>query len=85
MKTFTYVIKDEVGIHARPAAKVVKEAVTYESTITIKLKDKEADARKLIKIMSLGAKCGDELIVEVDGSDEDTAAVSFNNFLSSNL
>ena len=33
MRNFQYVIKDEVGIHARPAGLLVKEAKKYESKI----------------------------------------------------
>ena len=35
MQTFTYVIKDELGIHARPAGLLVKEAKNFSSTITL--------------------------------------------------
>ena len=35
MKSFNYVITDEVGIHARPAGLLVKEAKKYESAVTI--------------------------------------------------
>ena len=35
MQTFTYVIKDELGIHARPAGLLVKEAKNFNSTITL--------------------------------------------------
>ena len=35
MKSFNYVITDEVGIHARPAGILVKEAKKYASTIRI--------------------------------------------------
>ena len=35
MKTFEYTIKDELGIHARPAGLLVKEAKKFESECTI--------------------------------------------------
>ena len=35
MKTFTYTIKDEIGIHARPAGMLVKEAKNFKSEILI--------------------------------------------------
>ena len=44
MKTFDYVIKDEVGIHARPAGILVKEAKKYASTISV-VKDGKAARR----------------------------------------
>ena len=58
MKTFEYVIKDEVGIHARPAGLLVKEAKKYESRVTVSKDGKSAEATKLMAIMGLGVKCG---------------------------
>lgn len=85
MKTFNYVIKDEVGIHARPATEMVKEAKKYQSVITIAKGDKSAVATKLMAVMSLGVKCGEEITVTVEGADEDTAVESFKSFLESNM
>ena len=80
MKSFNYVITDEVGIHARPAGLLVKEAKKYESTVTIVKGDRKADARKLMMLMSLGVKCGEEITVEAEGPDEDAAAAGLEKF-----
>lgn len=85
MKTFNYVIKDEVGIHARPAGLLVKEAKNYTSTITIVKGDKSAVATKLMAVMSLGVKCGEEITVNVEGDDEDTAVEGIKAFIESNM
>ena len=55
----SYVIKDEVGIHARPAGILVKEAKKYASTISVVKDGKAAAATKLMALMGLGVKCGD--------------------------
>lgn len=81
MKTFHYVIKDEVGIHARPAGELVKEAKKYASTITITKGDKSAVATKLMAVMSLGVKCGEEITVSVEGDDEDSTVEKIKTFL----
>lgn len=65
MRSFVYVITDRVGIHARPAGMLVKEAQQYRSEILVSKGEKEADAKNLMQIMSLGAKCGDEISVTV--------------------
>ena len=44
MKTFSYTVKDEVGIHARPAGLLVKQAKKYASRITISKEGKKAEA-----------------------------------------
>ena len=64
MKSFNYVITDEVGIHARPAGILVKEAKKYASTIMIVKGEKKADASRLMALMGLGVKCGDGSILQ---------------------
>ena len=85
MKSFNYVITDEVGIHARPAGMLVKEAKKYESTVTVFKGEKKADAKKLMVLMGLGVKCGEEVTVEVNGADEDVACDALKSFFEANL
>lgn len=85
MKSFNYVIKDEVGIHARPAGLLVKEAKKYQSKITIVRDGKKAEASKLMALMGLGVKCGDTVEVEVSGEDEETACEAMQTFFENNL
>ena len=82
MKQFEYVITDPVGIHARPAGLLVKEAKQHESKIK---GDKSADATRMMSVMGLGAKCGDTLTVTVEGADEDAAAEAMQAFFQANL
>ena len=85
MKEFTYVIADKLGIHARPAGMLAKEAKKYESEIRIKKEEKEVQATQLIMLMSLGVKCGDEVTISIDGVDEDVAYVAMLAFMENNL
>lgn len=85
MKTFNYVITDEVGIHARPAGMLVKEAKKYESSVMIVKGEKKADAKKLMVLMGLGVKCGEEVTVEVEGADEEKAYEAMETFFKENL
>ena len=85
MQKFSYVLKDEVGIHARPAGLLVKEAKKYESTIQIVKDSKSAAATKLMAVMGLGVKCGDTVEVEVEGPDEAVAFEGIKAFFESNL
>lgn len=52
MKEFQYVIQDPVGLHARPAGLLVKQAGSFSSKVTVESGGKSADARKLIMLMS---------------------------------
>lgn len=85
MKSFNYVIKDEIGIHARPASELVKEAKKYASVITIVKGEKSAVATKLMAVMSLGVKCGEEITVNVEGEDEDTACEGIKSFMEATM
>lgn len=85
MRTFNYEIKDEIGIHARPAGLLVKEAKNYNSKIVLNVNGKSAEATKLMAIMSLGAKHGQTVEVTVEGEDEETAYEDIKAFFEQNL
>lgn len=85
MKTFSYTITDEIGIHARPAGLLVKEAKKYNSIITVSVGDKQADATKLMALMSLGVKNGQTVEVSVEGDDENIAFDNVMIFFRENL
>ena len=85
MKEFQYVIKDEAGIHARPAGMLAKEAKNFKSKITLVGNGREADALRLMAVMSLGLKQGAEMTVRVEGEDEEQAAGAMKAFLGANL
>ena len=51
MKEFTYTIKDEQGIHARPAGELVKAAAAYPCKVTISKDGKEVDAKRILGVM----------------------------------
>ena len=83
MKTFTYTIQDEVGIHARPAGLLAKKAKEFQSTITMEKGGKSVNLTKLMAVM--GVKCGDTVTVSVDGADEETAFAEMQAFFQQNL
>ena len=85
MRTFEYTITDEVGIHARSAGLLVKEAKNYDSVIKVTKDGKSAEAKKLMALMGLGVKKGDTVTVSVEGGDEDTVAAKMEEFFRNNL
>lgn len=85
MKSITYTITDELGIHARPAGLLVKLAGGYQSKITIAKDGKEADAKRIMSLMGLSATKGTTVTVKIDGPDEDEAAKAVEEFLKANL
>lgn len=85
MKSFDYTIKDELGIHARPAGILAKEAKKYDSIITISKDNKVAQATKLLAIMSLAIKQGNTITVSIEGDDEEVAFEQIKKFFKENL
>ncbi|MDL2249194.1 HPr family phosphocarrier protein [Lachnospiraceae bacterium OttesenSCG-928-J05] len=85
MRKFEYVITDAVGLHARPAGMLVKEVGKYSVEVTLKRGEKEASAKKLLALMSLGIKQNDTVVVEIEGADEEVAAQALESFFKENL
>ncbi|MBP3361806.1 MAG: HPr family phosphocarrier protein [Clostridia bacterium] len=85
MKQFNYVIKDKIGIHARPAGLLTKKAKEFESEVTIECSGKSTSATRLMSVMSMGIKCGDSVTVTVCGADEEKAASELEDFFKNNL
>ena len=85
MSKFTYVVKEEMGIHGRPAGVLVKKCSEFKSNITIACKGKSADAKRIMGVMSLGAKKGDTVEVSMDGADETEAKKVLERFFKDNF
>ena len=85
MKTFTYTIKDKEGIHARPAGIIVAEAKKYSSSISITNKGKKADLKRIFGVMGLCVKSNEEILIEIDGSDEELAYTKLKELFEENL
>ena len=85
MKQFEYTVTEPVGIHARPAGLLTKEAKKYKSTITLTKDGKSVNVLKLMALMGLGVKCGDTVSVTVEGEDGETAAPAMEAFFKANL
>ncbi len=86
MLKFEHIVKDPLGIHARPAGQIAKLAKGYaDSAITIEKAGNVAKASQLMKLMSLGVKNGDTVIVAVDGGNEEAAFAAMKEFFDANL
>lgn len=85
MKEFNYVIKDEEGIHARPAGELIKAAKAFGCNIQMTKDGKAADCKRLFAVMGLGVKKGNEVTITFDGDDEAEAYASISKFMQENL
>ena len=66
-------VVNEAGIHARPAAEIVKVAAKFTSEILIVRDDLEVNARSIMGVMMLAAECGATVILKAEGADADAA------------
>lgn len=81
MPNGSVVVTNHLGLHLRPAAKLVKNAVKYRSSILLKRDDTgaEADARSMLAVLALAAPCGTPLSLSVEGDDADLAFQEITN------
>lgn len=85
MLTITHTIKDENGIHARPAGLLAEVSKKFSSDIVISGGGKTANAKKIFEVMSLCLKCNDKIVISIKGDDEKNAFDEIAVFLEGNL
>ena len=85
MKKLSYIVRDELGMHARPAGMLVKEVSKFLSDVKISKGSQEVDAKRIFGVMGLGVKKGDEICICVEGQDEEDAVEAIEIFLKNNL
>ena len=73
-KTITVI--NPLGLHARPAAKVVDCAARFTSDIRISYENQEIDAKSIMSVLMLAAPCGAELSVAIIGDDKNDAMMA---------
>jgi phosphocarrier protein HPr len=69
----TVIIKNKLGIHARPAGQFVRVAAQFKAFIYIGKDGKEVNGKSIMGVLMLAAGFGTELTLRVDGEDEDAA------------
>lgn len=85
MTQFTYTVKDELGIHARPAGLLVKKLAGYACDVKISNGTREVNAKGIMGLMGLGVKQGHEVTMTFDGADEAAACADVKAFFEENL
>ncbi len=65
----TVQIVNKAGLHARPAAEIVKLAAKYASDITVVREDLEVNGKSIMGVMMLAAECGSTLQLKAEGPD----------------
>jgi phosphocarrier protein len=66
-------ILNKNGLHARPAAEIVKLAAKFQCEITLMRDGTEVNAKSIMGVMMLAAECGATLLLRAEGADADAA------------
>ncbi|MBA4393722.1 MAG: HPr family phosphocarrier protein [Desulfobacca sp.] len=66
-----FVIKNQLGLHARAAAKMVQLSNTYDSNLMIRFDGQEVDGKSILDILTLACPVGSEILLRADGPDAD--------------
>lgn len=76
-----FVIKNTLGLHARPANEFVKRMEKYKSSIKIFKGDEVANGRSILEILILAVAYGEKIKVIVDGEDEQQVIEEIKNLV----
>jgi len=85
MKKEKVTLKNETGLHARPASELVKLASKFKSEVYITAGEKRVNAKSMLALMSAGIKTNTELEVECSGEDEDNAITEIIDLINNKL
>jgi len=83
MPSTRIVIRTGVGLHARPAAELVREAKKHACSVTLEYQGRTADAKSILQVLALGVKDGAEVTVRTEGEGDESAVASIERLLSS--
>ena len=67
------VVKSLSGLHLRPAGILCREAMKYQSGITLSFRETNANAKSVLSVLGACVKCGDEILLTCEGPDEEEA------------
>lgn len=85
MYSVEVVLKNETGLHARPASLFIKEAGKYKSEVKLFKEGREYSGKSILGILSMEAYKGDRIVIQADGEDEREAAESLKKLVDINF
>ena len=79
------VIKNQVGLHARPATFFIQKANEFKSSIWVEKEERRVNAKSLLGVLSLGIVKGTAITIIADGADEDEAIATLAELIDSDF
>jgi len=85
MPQITLTVRHEAGLHARPASLFIQTAKQFESNIKVSYDKREANAKSILSVLTLGAERGAVVTVRAEGKDADEALEALKTLVESNF
>lgn len=85
MQSMSLVIRNKVGLHARPAALFVQAASAHQSVVTVSKDGKSGNAKSILAILGLGIQQGAEITISAEGADEQEAIAALRKLIEENF
>ncbi|MES2274865.1 MAG: HPr family phosphocarrier protein [Bacteroidota bacterium] len=85
MVSTDYIITAEQGLHARPAAALVKFCRGFKSSVQLKKADRTVLLNSMLNLLSLAIKKGDTVTIMIEGEDESSAMLAIDSFFKEQL
>lgn len=85
MKSFAYTLKNPMGLHMRPAGAMVEHLAPLGCDVTLRCGARSANAKSILNVMALAARCGEAVTVEVSGENEEEVAAQLQHFFEENF
>ena len=80
-----FIIKNKLGLHARPAARLAELASKFDAEIKIDKNNVKADAKSIVDLLHLACQFGDKIRLEVSGKDAEVAISAISNWIEEEL
>jgi phosphocarrier protein HPr len=85
MPETTLTINHKVGLHARPAALFIQTAKQFDSNITVTHGEREANAKSILSMLTLGADQGAVITIHAEGEDAEQALAALKALVEDNF
>lgn len=85
MPEITLTVKHEAGLHARPASLFVQTAKRFQSDVKVKHGEREANAKSILNVLTLGAVQGAVVTIRAEGEDAQEALDALEELITSNF
>lgn len=85
MRQLEVTVTNPAGLHARPAANLVQTAMSFQANIMVEKGGRRVSAKSMLSVLSLGVHQGEQVMIHLDGVDEDEALAAINTLAERNF